>query len=210
MYALHMLRRHHYECAFEEFLRARRIPYVAVDEARKALLPFQSLGRPVDHATLKSFDFVVYGSGGNLLVDIKGRKAVGRRLESWVTSEDVESLCRWEALFGPGFEATFIFVYASDEQPPDALFSEVIEHRGTWYSLRSVLVRDYVRVMKLRSRRWRTVDVPGELFTRISRPFTGAPLPGQRNGEYDPEAGPGSGWQVPILAGLDDAGGLPV
>lgn len=32
-------RRHHYEQAFEAFLREERIPYVAVNEARKALLP---------------------------------------------------------------------------------------------------------------------------------------------------------------------------
>ena len=212
-----MLRRHHYECAFEEFLRSRRIPYVAVDEARKALLPRQHSAAAATDAALKSFDFVVYGGAGNLLIDIKGRKAVGRRLESWATVEDVESLRRWESLFGPGFEAAFVFIYASEDQPPDALFQEVIEHRGTWYALRSVLVREYAQVMKLRSRRWRTVDVPGPVFSRISHPFTGADLPRSRGGEYDPEFGGragdwgmSGGWAVPALAGLDDAGGLPV
>lgn len=32
-------RRHHYEQAFEAFLRDQRIPYVSVNEAKKALLP---------------------------------------------------------------------------------------------------------------------------------------------------------------------------
>src|SRR5688572_22372104 len=32
-------RRFHYEQAFEHFLRANRVPYVAVDEAKKALMP---------------------------------------------------------------------------------------------------------------------------------------------------------------------------
>ena len=32
-------RRFHYEQAFEHYLRANRIPYVAVDEAKKALMP---------------------------------------------------------------------------------------------------------------------------------------------------------------------------
>jgi hypothetical protein len=71
-------RRHHYERAFEEYLRTRRIPYVAVDEARKALLPDEAPlrvtipartgatgadGNPAaaEGAALKSFDFVVYG-----------------------------------------------------------------------------------------------------------------------------------------------------
>lgn len=32
-------RRHHYEQAFEAYVRQERIPYVAVNEAKKALLP---------------------------------------------------------------------------------------------------------------------------------------------------------------------------
>ena len=56
----------HYEAAFEDYLRRQQIPYVAVDEAKRAIF-----GR----VSLKSFDFVVYSSSGaNLLVDIKGRK----------------------------------------------------------------------------------------------------------------------------------------
>ena len=31
-------RDNHYEAAFEEFLRSRGVPYVAVDEARRSLL----------------------------------------------------------------------------------------------------------------------------------------------------------------------------
>ena len=56
----------HYEAAFEAFLRDRGIPYVAVDEAKKALF---------STAKLKSFDFVVYSKNGpNLLIDVKGRQ----------------------------------------------------------------------------------------------------------------------------------------
>ena len=81
-----------------------------VRQARKALLPTA----PGHHGgggagpALKSFDFVVYGQSGNLLIDIKGRQAtVGRsgglgRLESWVTEDDVASLRQWEQLFGIG------------------------------------------------------------------------------------------------------------
>ena len=104
----------------------RRIPYVAVDEARKALLPqgpVPTVRSPEDigaAASLKSFDFVIYGQGSNLLVEIKGRRVSGgkgkggkgkARLESWVTMDDVASLRRWEGLFGPEFQATFVFVY---------------------------------------------------------------------------------------------------
>ncbi len=189
-----MARRHvHYERAFEAYLRARRIPYIAVDEARRTLLPdsrairFLSDGDdPAAH--LKSFDFVVYGQGMNLLVDIKGRRvpltrggACSSRLESWVTDDDVESLARWEALFNgggvagsAGYEGVFVFIYACEQQPPDALFQEVLAHGGLWYVLRSVTLADYRGAMKRRSPRWRTVDLPAAAFERLSEPFAPA------------------------------------
>jgi len=116
-------RRFHYEQAFEHYLRSNRVPYVAVDEARKALLPADE-----PPGSLKSFDFVVYGPSRNLLLDVKGRKysgRSGRRMENWVTRDDIDGLERWGRLFGEGFEPTFIFVYWCQAQPPDALFEEV-------------------------------------------------------------------------------------
>lgn len=167
-------RRHHYEQAFEGYLRSRRIPYVAVNEARKALLPVDA-----DQPSLKSFDFVVYGAGGNLLVEIKGRRGRQRRsgglgrLESWVHAEDVRSMARWESLFGPDFRAVFVFLYWFDDLPADGLFEELVEHRDRWYALRSAEVGLYAEAMRVRSPRWETVDVPPGAFERISRPFRG-------------------------------------
>lgn len=186
-------RRHHYEAAFEELLRARRIPYVAVDEARKALLPsgveFKGTSAGVTASAddaLKCFDFVVYGGAGNLLVDIKGRKVARRAanraaapaprssLQSWVTQDDVWSISRWRSLFGAGFDAAFVFVYWCEDQPPDGLFQDVFEHRGRWYAVRSVQLDRYTASMKTRSAKWRTVHVPVREFERISGPFVGA------------------------------------
>lgn len=187
-----MQRRHHYERAFEEYLRRRRIPYVAVDEARKALLPVAAASSHCpDDPALKSFDFVTYGQNTNLLIDVKGRRvgpSASRRaartsdfllgrLESWVTETDVSSLLAWQRLFGAGFEAVFVFIYwcQGGIQPPDGLFQEVMEHRNEWYALRVVSVDDYARAMKPRSPRWRTVDLPTAAFERLSQPF--APIP---------------------------------
>lgn len=99
-----MQRRHHYEQAFEDYLRQRRVPYVAVDEARKALLPEGHQLRVIDpvdaaHAattgteppakSIKSFDLVIYpaiadrtsaASTDNLLVEVKGRRIAPRAL----------------------------------------------------------------------------------------------------------------------------------
>lgn len=60
------LRHNHYEAAFEAYLRFRRIPYIAVDEAKRSF---------VEEASLKSVDFLVSVLGGdNFLVDVKGRR----------------------------------------------------------------------------------------------------------------------------------------
>src|SRR5438046_7232566 len=100
----------HYEAAFEAFLRTKGIPYVAVDEAKKALFA---------NAKLKSFDFVVYSkNGSNLLVDVKGRSCRNRSarsgFETWTTQRDVEDLLQWEQVFGDGFRAVLTFVYWID------------------------------------------------------------------------------------------------
>ncbi len=78
-------------------MRQKRLPYVAVDEARKALLPegagFEVQcfgGRRGDRPTsagaggagtrsIKSFDFVIYADGRNLLIEVKGRKVARRK-----------------------------------------------------------------------------------------------------------------------------------
>jgi hypothetical protein len=195
-------RRFHYEQAFEHYLRANRVPYIAVDEARKSLLP---VSRPRDAVArevsacgggdvcggaIKSFDFVVYAPQRNLLVDVKGRMygpppralrlragcrssvSWGRRFESWVTMDDVEGMRRWQELFGREFEATFVFVYCLRKQPPDALFEEVFAWGPRWYALREVPLAEYEREMTPRSGKWRTVHIPADAFSRISRPFS--------------------------------------
>ena len=189
-------RRHHYESAFEQYLRTTKVPYVAVDEAKKALLPgavdmyvveqepaSNELGdERLPHVkprklALKSFDFVIYGEGLNLLCEVKGRRisltrkdGVGR-LENWVTMDDVESLTKWERLFGAGFEAAFIFVYWCDAQPPDGLFQEIFTHKDKWYALRACRLRDYKANMRVRSPKWRTLDILPKAFQKISHPF---------------------------------------
>lgn len=177
-------RRFHYEQAFEHYLRANRVPYVAVDEARKALTsPHMHPTSPAGNA-LKSFDFVVYSPEGNMLLDVKGRKCALRRgrsaagradaighLETWVTDDDIESLAAWEHLFGETFRAIFLFLYWCDAQPPDSLFQEIFAFHDRWYALRCVDLCDYRRHMVVRSSRWQTWSVPTEAFRHISRPF---------------------------------------
>ncbi len=60
-------RDNHYEAAFEEYLRNRGVPYVAVDESKRSLLG--------NGASIKSLDFIVSAPGETTwLVDVKGRR----------------------------------------------------------------------------------------------------------------------------------------
>ena len=162
-------RRFHYELAFEHYLRSNAIPYVAVDEAKRALQ-----GRDL-RVTLKSFDFVVYSqAASNLLVDVKGRKhsgKTGNSLQNWVTEEDVSSLTEWAKIFGTGFEPAFVFMFWCEAEPPDALFQEMFEFGERWYAVLAMRLNDYKAHQKPRSARWGTVSVPAKAFSDAARPL---------------------------------------
>jgi hypothetical protein len=158
-------RKVHYEAAFEAFLRDRRIPYVAVDEAKKALF---------SNAKLKSFDFVVYSvNGPNLLVDVKGRSARDassrRSFQTWATERDIDDLMQWEQVFGDGFKGMLAFVYEIDA--PLATMEGAFAHRDRWYLLMGVDLTEYRNHMRRRSAKWETVAVPAEDFRNLARPL---------------------------------------
>jgi hypothetical protein len=73
--------------AFEALLRATGTPYVAVNEARRALF---------SGVRLKAFHFVVYSATGpNILATVKPFSQGNMRAE----------MGRWEEVFGKGFAA---------------------------------------------------------------------------------------------------------
>ncbi len=152
-------RGNHYEAALEAWLQQRRIPYVAVDEARRA----QWSG-----GSLKSLDFIVSpGRGRGFLIDVKGRRfpgAGGRYWKNWSFQDDVASLGQWERLFGPGFEAALVFAYwvagPRSPVPPQRLFA----HRGRRYAFLGVRLSSYRAAMRRISPCWDTVEVPAAAF----------------------------------------------
>ena len=155
----------HYEAAFESYLRDKGIPYVAVDEANKAMF---------SNAKLKSFDFVVYSQkGANLLVDIKGRqqkgKSAGTSFQTWATEQDVADLLQWQQVFGDGFTAVLMFVYWIDA--PLTPGAGMFEYKGRWYWLLGVELREYQEHMRRRSARWETVALPQADFRSLARPI---------------------------------------
>jgi hypothetical protein len=160
-------RRVHYEAAFEDYLRARGWPYVAVDEAKKAVFA---------GAAIKSFDFLVYSAtGANLLVDVKGRKfpdspagrrAASRAWENWITRDDVEGLRRWQEVFGRDFAATLVFAYWLQGPPQRAPFEDVHCWRGRHYAFAAIGLEDYVSLARPRSAKWQTICVAGPQFAQ--------------------------------------------
>ncbi len=107
----------HYERAFESCLQQRQIPYVAVDQAKKAVFA---------GAKIKSFDFILYPrQGPKILADVKGRKVAsrsflrGRGAETWTSRDDVAGLQAWEQVFGSEYLAAFIFAYWLTDNLPN-------------------------------------------------------------------------------------------
>ncbi len=155
----------HYEAAFEGYLREKKIPYVAVDEAKKALFA---------GSNLKSFDFVVYAADKpNLLVDVKGRQAKSsstrRGYESWATERDVDDLIQWQQVFGEGFQALLAFVYWIETPliPEPGMF----EFRDRWYLMMGIDLGEYRSHMRRRSAKWETVCLSAEDFRLLARPL---------------------------------------
>jgi len=166
-----MDRGNHYETAFEAYLQWHGLGYVAVDETRRALL---------GQVPLKSLDFIVFGEhGSRLCVDVKGRRFPGGKperprcvWECWSTLDDVDSLARWAALSGPGYQGVLVFAYhllPTVEVPGDT--TDLWTWCGRRYLLRAVAADDYRRCMRVRSPRWGTVWLPTERFRELVKPL---------------------------------------
>ncbi len=165
-----MTRRHnHYEAAFQDYLRSRGLPYIAVDEQRKAIFA---------GARIKSFDFLVYPPSHRAwLADIKGRKFPydhpgGKRYwENWVTRGDLQGLAEWQQAFGEGFEARLVFAYwltGSSERLPTV---QVHTYRDRYYCFFAVRLDEYASHCRPRSGKWQTVALSARAFRELARPL---------------------------------------
>lgn len=171
-----MAKRHnHYEAAFEDYLRAERCAYVAVDERRRAL----------DHdAPLKSVDFILSPAARadepcpprRWLVDVKGRRfpSGSQYWRNWTTEQELRTLVTWEERFGGHFEAVLVFAYelvgTRSPTSPDQIFWR----RERPYAFLAVPARRYEMAAKPLSARWGTVNVPAAVFREIAVPLADA------------------------------------
>jgi len=169
-------RENHYEAAFEALLRAWQVPYVAVDEAKRSRW---------SDGTIKSLDFIVSPPGRTRwLIDVKGRRFPSGEQKhywkNWSTRDDLESLARWEKLFGSQFGGLFVFAYniVGDRAPLPA--EELFEFRGGLYGFVAIRLHEYAGHARTISQRWNTLSIPTANFRRLAAPirdFLGQPTP---------------------------------
>jgi hypothetical protein len=173
-----MTKRHnHYEAAFEAYLRARRVAYVAVDEARRSCHGAESL---------KNLDFIVSPRSPQpqqtrWLVDVKGRHFPSGRSRqywrNWTTADELRSLGRWESLLGEQFSATLVFAYLirGDLAPLPA--AQLFSFRGHWYGFLAVKLEHYLSNAKQISPKWDTWSIPPTQFRALAVPMDHLLLP---------------------------------
>ena len=189
-----MKRHNPYEAAVEAYLRQSQAAYMAVDEARRSLLPTGSI---------KNVDFLVTTRQGlNLVMDVKGRRFPSGKTHptywrNWTTREELTSLVRWQVLLGPRFVGCLVFAYqiVGDRTPvePDDLFV----HRGRIYAFLAITLPMYLRHAKPLSTRWETVTMPTAMFREQARPLgellseNSQTVPPQRDSVgFEPQATP--------------------
>ncbi len=166
-----------------DYLRGRQIPYLPVDESRRIAFAGEKI---------KSFDLVMYAPDQlRWIVDVKGRQfpyiaedGAKRYWENWVTREDLDGLREWEAVFGDGFEARFVFAYLLDGPPDRWPQGQPHAFREGYYAFLAVSLADYAQHCRPRSPSWDTVSVPTRIFRQIARPVgslgAGADPPGEQ------------------------------
>ena len=162
-------RDNHYEAAFEEYLRGRGIPYVAVDEAKRSVLS--------DGASIKSLDFIVSSPHRvTWLVDVKGRRFPSGDIQkqfwkNWSTRDDLLSLAQWERVFGPGFCGLFVFAYNVLGNRSPLPYEQLFEFRDRLYGFVAVRLCDYAGYARPISAKWDTLAMPAADFRRLARPL---------------------------------------
>jgi len=156
----------HYEKAFCRWLIDNRVSYIAVDEQKRAIM---------GKSKIKSFDFLIYPPAQQTIVaEVKGRAFDGKslakltRMQCWVTTDDVEGLSRWQRVFGHSHLAIFVFAYRMKNIDIDLDGRETYDFDGHRYLFFAVKLQDYCRFMKMRSPKWKTVNLSAENFRKCA------------------------------------------
>jgi hypothetical protein len=158
----------HYEKAFGNWLIEKQVEFVAAGEQHKPVY---------ENSLLKSFDFLLCPRGGKkIIAEVKGRRFKGTtlaglsRMECWVTTEDVDGLAAWQKTLGKEYDSAFIFAYKVENVDVDFDGRDVFDYNDNHYLFMAVRLADYIKYMKQRSPKWRTVTLSAEKFRFCAKP----------------------------------------
>jgi hypothetical protein len=158
----------HYEKAFAGWLIENQVEFVTAADQHKPVY---------DNSELKSFDFLLCPrSGKKIIAEVKGRQFDGTTLaglsglECWVTTEDVDGLAAWQKTLGPDYDAAFIFAYHIQNIDVDFDGRDVFNFNDNHYMFLAINLADYIKYMKQRSPKWKTINLPIEEFRLCARP----------------------------------------
>jgi len=158
-----------YEAAFEQYLRSRGVPYMAVSQARRSLLP--------EGVSIKNLDYLVSAPDGiTWLVDIKGRQFPSGRKhrqywKNWSTRDDLKGLARWEELLGEGFYGLLVFAFLIVGDYAPVVQEQLFEHGDRLYAFVGVRLDDYAAHARVISPKWDTLALRTSDFRRLARPL---------------------------------------
>ena len=160
-------RANHYEAAFEEYLRWRGD--AVRGGGRVAAEPDGRRGvaqEPRFHRLLVGLSDAGWSTSRGAAFR---RRRAKQYWKNWSTHDDLESLARWEAMFGVGFRGLFVFAYniVGDRAPLPK--ERLFEHRGALYAFLAVPLGDYAACCRRISIRWDTVAMPTADFRRLAR-----------------------------------------
>ncbi len=174
--------RNHYELALANALTERGARLIPIDEGSKAT---------PEGRTIKNFDMLwLRDDGPSWLIEVKGRRA-STTPNAWTTMLDVASLDGWRGILGDAYEPMLVFVFAKqielsqdtdwlpdplwepDQQLSEPALAESFHFSGTRhnYTAFAVPLAAYQACAKLRSPRWRTLNLPSGAFRRHAIPF---------------------------------------
>ena len=156
----------HYERAFQNWLIDHRIEHIALNDQKSIEL---------GHTGIKNFDFLLQiGRGRKIIAEVKGRRFKGTTLEKlaslecWVTAEDIDGLTKWREIFGPDYQAIFVFTYKIENIDVDFDGQTVFDFDSNRYVFFCIRLDDYCRFMVRRSPKWRTVTLPADKFRQCA------------------------------------------
>lgn len=103
----------------------------------------------------------------------RGKTVLGRRAwENWVTTDDLDGLDRWQAMFGPGFRALLVFVYAESAPPfPLPPGDGAFAFRNRLYRFWALERDEYIRHLVSRGPAWKAVAMARTEFRKRVRPL---------------------------------------